>query len=375
MIDGHTYRISQEIARRAIHTWELAQIHHVAFEHQAFPRGIPSIQDLTQIMNIMQENRFDAYCREWGGLTEEEIDLLVDALVDYAKMCLSTFPSKNVKLPLSTMISALSIYLKLTRYKPDFKSVLELGPGSGNLAFFLKSHESLENYSAVEACEAYYLLQSLVYGYNFPFNFKEHAFPELANAQNTFTVCREIEVPEYLEIEENNKINHYPWWKLGTLADQEASFDLVTSNANLMEFSGRALDDYLALIKKVLKPEGVLLSQCLGGQLARNPKDLVGYMKSKGFGALMISSENHDWQLEIDGETKSKYFPLRNGVFVIEGHPLYEKAMEQMHFEYPVFDTDNEAVVNMFGLNRENTRPVTSAEIIDSVTKKLKRSV
>lgn len=371
MIDGHTYRLSEEIARRAIPTWELAQIHHVAFEHQAFPRGIPSIQDIPQIMNIMQENRFDPYCREWYGLTEVEIESLIEALCAYAKMCLVKFPSRNVKLPLSTMISALSIYMKLSGYNPRFESVLELGPGSGNLAFFLKNHNSLKNYSTVEACEAYYILQSMVYSENFPYSFKEHAFPDLENARDTFTVCRELETPDYLEVEEEARINHYPWWRLGSLAKQEAAFELVTTNANLMEFTQRALADYLALIKRVIKPDGIILSQCLGGQLARKPPELINYMKSKGFAAFMISSENHQWDLEIDGEKKTKYFPLRNAVFVTEGHPQYKECLKRMHFDEPVFDTENDDLVKMFGLKPRNSRIVSSEEIVSAVKSRI----
>ncbi len=371
MIDGHTYRLSQEIARRSISTWELAQIHHVAFGDQAWPQKIPTIQDLPQVMNVMHENRFDVYCKEWAGFTSEEIQLLVNALVEYVQMCLKTFPNRKVKLPLSTMISGLSIFLKLRAYKPNFETLLEIGPGSGNMAFFLKYHKPLKDYSTVEACEAYYLLQSMVYSENFPYTFKEHAFPNLESGQETFTVCDEIETPNYYEAEEKSRLNHYPWWQIGKLAHKESHFDLITTNANLMELSERALKDYLALMKRTLKPEGVILSQCLGSTLAREPRELIEFMKKEGFGAHMISSENHYWDLDIKGKVYTKYFALRNAVWVSEKHPQYEAALERMHFRFPIFDAQNESLAAMFGLTERKTHNITASEIVQKTKDKL----
>lgn len=362
MIDGHTYRLSEALARRQIHSWELAQIHHVAFEHQAFPRNIQSAQDLTQILNIMQENRFDGYVLEWNGLSEEDIQILVDALVDYLFMCRRYFPTSPIKLPLSTMLSSYSIYKKLVGYNPNFEHVLEIGAGGGNTMFFFKNHISLKDYSLIEACEAYYLLQSYVASYNFDSQFEERAFPqEQGFAQHTFTECTELEVPRYMDINFKPRAFHYPWWRIGEVAEKRQHYDLVTSNANLMEFSERALLDYLCLVKQCMKPQGVMICQCLGGSIARNTQQLIAYMKHEGFGALCISSTTLPMTLR-NGHVK--YTCVRNAMFVIEGHPLYDDAVNNMHYEYPFADDHYEPVFNTL-YDSDTDRNMIRAEDIE----------
>ena len=65
-------------------------------------------------------------------------------------------------MPFSTVMSALAIYHKISVLKPGFRNVLELGPGCGYTMLFFAQHPGLENYSSVEACESFYLLQSLL---------------------------------------------------------------------------------------------------------------------------------------------------------------------------------------------------------------------
>ncbi len=84
----------------------------------------------------MQENRFDSYMRELGGLTPAHEALLVGALRDIGLFQLKYMNSQEIIVPFSTVMSALAIYHKISVLKPGFRNVLELGPGCGYTALF-----------------------------------------------------------------------------------------------------------------------------------------------------------------------------------------------------------------------------------------------
>ena len=71
-----------------------------------------------------------------GGLRPSEIREMVGALSDFAAFHMTTFPGRNVQLPLSTSPSQLVIALKLRRLQPRGQ-VLEVGAGCGYLSYFI----------------------------------------------------------------------------------------------------------------------------------------------------------------------------------------------------------------------------------------------
>lgn len=364
-IDGHTYRKAESLAREHLPTWEYAQIHRVAFENSSFPQHVNSHTELMQVMNIMQENRYAAFHQEWGGYTDHDINCIVNALVDYVIFHRENFPRAQVKLPVSTMVSSYSIFKKITGYNPKAETILEIGPGGGNGAFFFKHHRPLKNYSTIEASEAYYLLQNLVYAYNFGVAFEEKAIPSVPeNIQRVFSTCQHFEVPKYLTLDITPKATHYPWWRNGDVYTQHGTFDVITSNANLMEFSHQALADYLHLFKTVLKKDGVIICQCLGGPLNGQVKDLLNVMRLEGFGALMVAQEN-TWMKNPN--LPDKYFGLNHGVFVKEGHPHFEQACRNLLNHDFSFIEEDENLVNTFFPKDEDRHDITEEAITEQV--------
>ncbi len=151
MLDAAAYRASETAAKRAIASWRLSNINDpYIFQNQGFPVRTDSVLDLAQILDTMQEERFDYYMREIGGFTEEEAAFFADVCIDYIDFYQNTFERDRVIVPLSTMIAHYVIYRKLIGYSPNFSRVLEIGPGCGYLSFFLRHHAQLEDYSQVE---------------------------------------------------------------------------------------------------------------------------------------------------------------------------------------------------------------------------------
>jgi hypothetical protein len=136
--------------------------------------------------------------------------------------------------------------------------------------------------------------------------------------------------------------HHYPWWRIGELVSQDRRFDLVTSNANLLEFNPAALDDYLTLIQRVLSPAGALVVQCTGFPAQGTDEQLLDKMHAKGFAPLFFVQQNKPIKNPLEqaalsaGTLNSVQFDVTNALFVRSGHPLFgryhQKPSRRLHF-------------------------------------------
>ena len=348
MLDPQTYRTSEQLAKSLIPSWRVSQIHNVdLFERVGFPVRINSVRELGQIVDTMQENRFERYMAELGGLSDAEYSLILGACKDVVRFQLSYLPHRPPVLPISTLLSAFAIYKKLQGAIPDFRSVLEIGPGCGYVSFFLKHHAALANYSQIEACESFYIFQNLVNLYCFGPRLDERALPpENLNALDYFTNTRaELEMSPGIRVADPAPLcTHYPWWRIGELVTRNIKFDVVTSNANLLEFNPPALDDYLSLMHQTLKPEGVFMVQCTGFEASGTPESLLDKIHKKGFAPLMFVREAvpASWSKEAgrsetkdffgEGTLPSLNFTTNNAVFIRSGHPLFEKYYDRKNY-------------------------------------------
>src|SRR5262252_4564720 len=124
MLDAAAYRASETNAKRAIADWRLSNINDpYVFQNQGFPVRADSFLDLAQILDTMQEGRFDYYMNEIGGFTREELDFFVKVCLDYVDFYTSFFQRERVVVPLSTLIAHYVAYRKLLGYNPNFTRV------------------------------------------------------------------------------------------------------------------------------------------------------------------------------------------------------------------------------------------------------------
>jgi len=360
MLDPQTYRSSEQLAKSLIPSWRVSQIHNVDhFERAGFPVRLGSVRELGQIIDTMQENRFTRYMAELGGLTQAEFDLIVEACKDAVRFQLRFLPHRQPVLPISTILSAYALYKKMRGIDPNFRSVLEIGPGCGYVSFFLARHASLTNYSQIEACESFYMLQNLVNLYCFGSRLDERALPpENIPAVDYFVNPRpDMESSPRVRLGAvPPRCSHYPWWRIGELVSKEVRFDIVTSNANLLEFNAPALDDYLSLMHQCLNPDGAFLVQCTGFPASGTVDQLLEKIFAKGFAPLFFAKELTPTRFMGD-EGRSGLverltsvaredvsFTTNNALFVKAGHRLFDKYYHRHNLK-PSFMT-NESVVN-----------------------------
>lgn len=388
MLEPEVYRRNERLAKARLPTWRVAQTHNVDhFERVGFPVRIASIGEVGQLLDTMQENRFEKYMRELGGLTESEYALLIEVCRDAVLFQSTYLPYREPILPVSTLLSSFVLYKKFLGVDVNFRSVLEIGPGCGYLSFFLRRHGSLQNYSQIEACESFYILQNLVNVHCFGPRFEERAFlPKEAPALDYFSPPETR--PAYTEMSPTVRLgqrralcSHYPWWRIGELVTRDVRFQIVTSNANLLEFNAPALDDYLTLLHQVLEPTGAFVVQCTGFTASGTLESLIDKLWEKGFATLMFVLDKPIAAPQAAGPssllshlkgqaTGSTTFAVNNCLFVKAGHPLFEKYRERTnchsHF------VGNEPLVNdVFFARPPDRRMYGMQKFVEDVEKSL----
>lgn len=349
MLDPLTYRANELLAKSMIPHWRIAQAHNLDyFERAGFPVRISSVRELGPIVDTMQEKRFARYISELGGLSEAEYDMTLAACRDAVLFQMTFLPHREPVLPISTLLPALALYKKLRGVNETFKSVLEIGPRCGYLSFFLKHHRTLDNYSQIEVCESFYILQNLVNVYCFGHRCDERALPhESTRGIDVFSQEGPVtEISSKVRLKGPSPCSyHYPWWRIGELVSQDRRFDLVTSNANLLEFTPAALDDYLTLLQRVLSPAGALVVQSTGFPAHGNDEQLLDKMHAKGFAPLFFVQQNTPMKCPLEqaalrsGTLNTVQFDVTNALFVRSGHPLFaryhQKQNGRLHFAAP----------------------------------------
>ncbi|HVO32301.1 MAG TPA: hypothetical protein VMU17_00195 [Elusimicrobiota bacterium] len=365
MLDATAYRAAEIAGKRAIASWRLSNINDpYIFQNQGFPVRIESVLDLAQILDTMQEERFDYYMGEIGGLTDEEANFFADVCIDYIQFYQRTFQTERVIVPLSTMIAHYLIYRKLLGYNPQFSRLLELGPGCGYLSFFLRHHSHLQDYSQVESTESFYLLQSHINDHVFGARFSEHAISQRTQADQSFYISKfrwhgdfHYEPQKIINVARTVVCNHYPWWRLGDVAEKR--YDIVASNANLNEFSKEALYQYLSVISDVLADDGAIIAQCLGGGAPTYPS-VFERMKTAGFVPVVLVAGDAD---------PRRIFVVSNAVFVGRKHPLYAEYADKAP-QFPTWDRKIDFVDRMYFMNEEHSgqkRIRSMANILDLI--------
>ena len=342
MLEISDYRLGEQLGRSTISNWRIAETHLVDhFIRVGFPVRIDSRHEVGQLLDTMQEKRFERFMTELGGLTAAEADSLTDALVSSVKFQVAHLPRRKACVPFSTMLSSLVLYKKIVGFKPAVESVLEVGPGCGYLSYFLAEHETLRDYSQVEACESFYVLQSMVNSYLFGHEFSDLAVT--AAADRALHIHRDLEQPVVLTGDDvpAYRCFHYPWWTLGRLHERIGKYDVVTSNANLNEFTRNALYEYLTIFARVMKDDGIFLVQCTGFPAHGSTEDLMEVLHKFGFASIFcgMADENVRSNMLVSSRYRSlglhrKKFALNNLILVKKGHPHYQANVGLKNFAH-----------------------------------------
>lgn len=304
-MDIASYRLAETLARRALPSWRAAEAQRpIWFERVGFPCRVESTAELAQLVDTMQEGRFEAYQAELGGLSDADVADLVDALENFARFYGAMFHAARVPVPLDTMTAHLALKRKIRGYLGRQGAVLELGPGCGYLSFFTGDWDA--RYEQIENTESFYLLQHLVNAWCYGFGLRERAVPPTPGAVDG------IDLPW-----SSYRCAHHPWWALDGV---QGPFDVITSNANLTEMAHDAMVRYVALMQRTIAPQGALIVQCSGADVGGWNKRVLPALAAAGFAPLV-----HVPQGPVEG-CPEKSFPVNNALFLPATHEAYGRA-------------------------------------------------
>jgi hypothetical protein len=165
---------------------------------------------------------------------------------------------------------------------------------------------------------------------------------------------------------------------LGALHERARYYDVVTSNANLNEFTRDALHDYLTIFKRVMKDDGVFVVQCTGSEGHGTREELFDMLHGAGFSPLFCAlAEEEVVRLPVVLDAKPflpfrhKRFALNNLILVKQEHPLYAGSRNRDHYTHGYASAyDRLPAIYLYGGAR---RPRSRDELMTSVKAELLR--
>jgi hypothetical protein len=318
MLDKEYYQAQEQLAKSKIENFMRWNPYSVdKWQAHGFPVRLHSLPQLRALINSMHDNRYDRFMNEFGGLDKNEHKTLLSILNEIIRFQKMYFGVSEIILPFDSILAYFSIYKKIISLKPELQSILEIGPGCGLFSFFLKNIPSLQLYCQIEAAESFYLLQHYLNLYVFADLFEQKCFsnthsgfyyPKWKNKLSGIPRNRGYYTVETIK----KKCFQFPWWEIGTLVKETGEFDIITSNANLCEMEPEALNDYLFLIQKKLKPSGYFFVQCFGDQRLVSLSAVLKKLYKTRLAPVFIGDKIHNYPLT-----------LINAVFINDRHPLF----------------------------------------------------
>lgn len=349
--DCLTYRHYENIAKTLLPNWRIGAIFSLdVFQKNGIPIRAESVLTLRSIIDTMQEERFVPLINEFGGLNEDEISKYIERLVSAIKFQTQLFPHLQPLVPFDAMLHAFLVYDRISKIKPNFKTLLEIGPGCGYNSFFLQGHSSLENYSVIEACESFYLLQNHINQFCFSENFCQKAPIKIDYTSPKLNQKFGASDITYAQLEDHsidvatssaNKVNHFPWWQLGDFYNNDQTFDIVMSNSNLNEFTNGCLLYYLDFINKKLSDDGYFVYIGPGYYDSQSKMDnLLDLIYAADFAPLFISYSVLD---DYDIEKIKALFQNEDEIVLA---PFSEKIQRLVNSNLQYFQTKNIVIID-----------------------------
>ena len=252
--------------------------------------------------------------------------------------------------------------------------IFEIGAGCGYQSYFLAEEDNIQLYARTEAAESYYILQSMVNSSAYGVHFKNEAYLEKAVSNFFYNKsARMAEDPVFISIPQKIRCIQYPWWAYGK-ATENAPFDVVTSNANLLEFTPDALDNYLEFSSEILKKDGLLLAQCCGSNAKRSFEYLKDKLIEHNYSVLFFSTVGQTIDASHIPNSKLNLNPHHPTVYNLL---LSKNVHENINFRNIELNlqganyTDTDFIARAF-FGRSKNKVYTKNDFINAVEEQLK---
>jgi|GEM_PF-5834928 len=287
MLDSAMYRNLENIAKVHSDSYlEHAKHFPEAFERGNFPIRVSSLSELQKLSNWNHHGILEYYMELFAGFSLDDLEVAVNKFIEFQAIF---FNHGESYLALEQFFKCFILYKILDRLNMlDGKNILEIGPGIGLNAFFIGEYTL--NYSTVEVAESFYLLQNMINSFLFKDKFKNHIWDTVDKYTNFYACSNQKQIisPDIYRTKETASIHQYPYWKIGDIYSSEVQYDVIMSNANMLEFNPSALEDYLELFRVKLAKNGILLFFCTGNPTFGTPQSLIEKLAENKFKPLCL---------------------------------------------------------------------------------------
>jgi len=366
MLSADLYEISENNSITNDEMRALQEVHRpIVFENAGFTTRANHIFDLMDIVDVMQDSRFDPYMNELCGFSDDELEIYLsaaNALVDFQQ---NLFQIDKIVVPFDALTSHFSLFLKISGFK-KFERVLEIGPGCGYLSLFLNADQRNKYYCQVETTQIFYLLQSQLGSFLYGGDFLEGAHP--GHLLGNGVKFGDEEYGVTFESQKRSRyMEHVPWWETANF--QREKFDIITMNAMLCELSKNALDLYLDIALNNLKDDGFLVVQCIGAAHDSTGPEMQKSTASEMLNAVIRKGFSIQFFV-FDYKTDGGRHTVENMVLVKNGHPLYS-PYEPGTLQLPIQQEQNE-LFSTYYRNKDDVkrRKYTKGELMELLKKR-----
>lgn len=252
-----------------------------------------NITNIHQLVNLLESYHGVEFSRSMVDLNIalsnfKDSDFLLDVCKNIQRFQ-KVFFQRITDFPIKSVINTYILFLRLNIIKPQFESIIEIGPGGGHLSFFLREHKHLYNYSYYDVTESYYILQNQINTFLFQEEFVDFIFEHSENKSfyDEYSYLKNwghkySRFGNQLEFSRHIRCAGFPWWKKTQIKDSTpSSFDFVVFNGNT-GMPSPDLREYFALARDILKEDGMIVMHA-GMDTKEDVERVWGVALNEGF--------------------------------------------------------------------------------------------
>lgn len=259
MLDANMYRMFENISKSmSVSFREHDRQYPEAFEKTNFPTRINSTSEVHKLCNWNSAGVFDSLIRHTCGLSDNDIEFICVAMEEFVAFQKTFFPYGLIYLPFEQFYKSLILY-KIANSIGVTDNIFEIGPGVGTNSYFFGT--KMKKYVSTEVTESFYVLQSMLYSFLFRDEFCDVIWDGVQEYSRCYSTQKQTAdiYPAILQNDIAKRVFQYPYWKQDILFQSEDKFELIMSNANLLEMNTEALESYLQLIRHKISNNGYFM--------------------------------------------------------------------------------------------------------------------
>tara|TARA_Y100000389_G_C17396532_1_gene482872 strand:+ start:199 stop:1293 length:1095 start_codon:yes stop_codon:yes gene_type:complete len=270
--------------------------------YQFINQGDPiRVENISQLSNFLDtQHTLDRSLEYLGMISKFDFDNEFEKLIDISIATLDLSKNFNESfIPVNALFAQYYQYKFIQSYIKNYKTILEIGPGSGYLSAMLAK----EGYAllSTDVTQALYIYQSLI------FDKLEILNETIYESENYNDDNAEIFFAEKC-YPVHGKVTHLPWWLFKDLyLASNINIDLVIMNHTVLEVHPKCLEYIIALAKK-LKVKRFLMESAGSPNSMQNFHNVINLFEKNSYYYSEVGYEQYCFDYSLEKPKKLKKY-------------------------------------------------------------------